>query len=105
MDSTKHPFGETSFWRNVHSAKRPFGETSFRRNVHSVKCPFGEMSFWRHGFGKMDFGETAFGEMYRNYTIEDTLCFNSFLAYFIQEDPINSNDYYNFVEHVLVNII
>ena len=41
----------------------------------------------------------------KKYTIEGALCFNGLLAYSIQEGPMNSDDYCNFIEHVLVNII
>jgi len=41
----------------------------------------------------------------KRFTIEGGLCFNGFLAYMIQEGPMNSNDYNYFIEHILVIII
>src|SRR5688572_5628656 len=38
----------------------------------------------------------------KRYTIEGALCLNGLLAYAIQEGPMNSNDYSDFVENVLV---
>ena len=40
----------------------------------------------------------------KRYTIEGGLCLNGLLAYMIQEGPMNSNDYSDFVEHILVII-
>ena len=41
----------------------------------------------------------------KRYTIEGALCLNGLLAYAIQEGPMNSNDYINFIENVLVIIL
>ncbi|CAG8760768.1 4158_t:CDS:2, partial [Rhizophagus irregularis] len=38
----------------------------------------------------------------RRYTIEGALCLNGLLAYAIQEGPINSNNYNDFVENILL---
>ncbi|CAG8816315.1 31008_t:CDS:2, partial [Gigaspora margarita] len=38
----------------------------------------------------------------RRFTIEGALCINGFLAYCIQEGSMNSIDYENFIEHVLL---
>ena len=38
----------------------------------------------------------------KRYTIEGALCFNGLLAYAIQEGPMNSNDYNDFIENILV---
>jgi len=40
----------------------------------------------------------------KRFTIEGALCLNGLLAYAIQEGPMNSNDYFYFIEHILVNI-
>ncbi len=41
----------------------------------------------------------------KRFTIEGALCLNGLLAYAIQEGPMNSNDYHNFIEHILVIIL
>ena len=41
----------------------------------------------------------------KRYTIEGALCLNGFLAYAIQEGPMNSSDYNYFIEHILVIIL
>ncbi len=41
----------------------------------------------------------------KRYTIEEALCLNGFLAYAIQEGPMNSSDYNYFIEHILVIIL
>src|SRR5437868_10438947 len=41
----------------------------------------------------------------KRYTIEGALCLNGLLAYAIQEGPMNSNDYIDFIENALVIII
>jgi len=41
----------------------------------------------------------------KRYTIEGALCLNGLLAYAIQEGPMNSNDYINFIENGLVIIL
>ena len=41
----------------------------------------------------------------KRFTIEEALCLNGLLAYAIQEGPMNSNDYHNFIEHILVIIL
>ena len=38
----------------------------------------------------------------KRYTIEGALCLNGLLAYAIQEGPMNSIDYNNYVEDILV---
>ncbi|CAB4494688.1 unnamed protein product [Rhizophagus irregularis] len=38
----------------------------------------------------------------KRYTIEGALCLNGLLAYAIQEGPMNSNDYSDFIENVLL---
>ncbi|CAB4489842.1 unnamed protein product [Rhizophagus irregularis] len=38
----------------------------------------------------------------KRYTIEGALCLNGLLAYAIQEGPMNSNDYHNFIENILL---
>lgn len=38
----------------------------------------------------------------KRYTIEGALCLNGLLAYAIQEGPMNSSDYCDFVENILV---
>ena len=38
----------------------------------------------------------------KRYTIEGALCFNGLLAYAIQEGPMNSTDYNDFIENILV---
>jgi predicted transcriptional regulator YheO len=40
----------------------------------------------------------------KRYTIEGALCLNGLLAYAIQEGPMNSNDYNNYIENTLVYI-
>lgn len=39
----------------------------------------------------------------KRYTIEAALCINGLLAYGIQEGPMNTEDYENFIEFVLVS--
>ena len=41
----------------------------------------------------------------KRFTIEGALCLKGLLAYAIQEGPMNSNDYHNFIEHILVIIL
>ena len=41
----------------------------------------------------------------KRYTIEGALCLNGLLAYAIQEGPMNSNDYIDFIENILVIIL
>lgn len=41
----------------------------------------------------------------KRYTIEGALCLNGLLAYAIQEGPMNTNDYINFIENALVIIL
>jgi hypothetical protein len=41
----------------------------------------------------------------KRFTIEGALCLNGYLAYAIQEGPMNSNDYHNFIEYILVIIL
>ncbi len=41
----------------------------------------------------------------KRFTIKGALYLNGLLAYTIQEGPMNSNDYFNFIEHILVNIL
>ncbi len=41
----------------------------------------------------------------KRFTIEGALYLNSLLAYAIQEGSMNSNDYFNFIEHILINIL
>lgn len=41
----------------------------------------------------------------KRFTIEGALCLNGLLAYAIQEGPMNSSDYINFIENVLVIIL
>ena len=38
----------------------------------------------------------------KRYTIEGAFCFNGLFAYAIQEGPMNSNDYNDFIENILV---
>jgi hypothetical protein len=40
----------------------------------------------------------------KRYSIKGALCLNGLLAYAIQEGPMNSNDYSDFVENILVII-
>ena len=39
----------------------------------------------------------------KRFTIEGALCINGLLAYSIQEGSMNTRDYDEFIEHVLVN--
>ena len=41
----------------------------------------------------------------KKFIIKGALCLNDLLAYAIQEGPMNSNDYFNFIKHILVNIL
>ena len=41
----------------------------------------------------------------KRYTIEGALCLNGLLAYAIQEGPMNTDDYINFIENALVIIL
>jgi predicted transcriptional regulator YheO len=40
----------------------------------------------------------------RRFTLEGALCINGLLAYCIQEGSMNSNDYEDFIENVLVRL-